>query len=264
MLPKEYGTWAMLLVPLGVGLAVAGNVGAEGVVFGLASLSMFMARYPLTLMAKAWLGRSKSVPERSVRSLAVYSLLSLGLAVPLLYPYRLWWLVPLGGLAFVFLLASLYMLRERWERTEAGELLGIAGLTLTAPGAYYAASGEMGTKVVFLWLLCALYFGASVFYVKMRLRHRGLKQGAPEGSLWVMGRSTALYCLGLLAIVLVLAALRQIPVLAAIAFAPLLLKCLLVIFRPSPGMTLRQVGIAEVWHSALFGVLLAVAYRYSA
>ena len=167
----------------------------------------------------------------------------------------------MGGLAAVCLLISLHMVRERLERTEFGELVGIAGLTLAAPGAYYAASGETGAGAFFLWLLCSLYFGASVFYVKMRVRHRALKPGAPRGSLWPMGRSTALYCLLTVAMVLALVLARQIPVLSSAAFAPLALKCLLAIVRPAPGMTLRQVGIVELGHSALFGLLLALAYR---
>lgn len=250
----------MLLVPLALGWAVAGDFGSRGILFALASLALFFARYPLTLLFRAWLGRAMSRPPQAGKWLALYSLASLGFILPLFYPYRLWWLLPMGALALALFLISLYMVKERQERTEFGEMIGIAGLTLAAPGAHYSALGLLEADALYLWFLCLLYFGASVFYVKMRVRHRALKSEPPAGWRWQQGRDTALYHLALVPILLGLALAGRIPILAPLAFLPLLLKSLAAVALPNPGMSIRRVGFTELGHSLVFGALLALAY----
>lgn len=260
MIPREHGTWAMLLVPLVVGAVVAGEWVAEAPLFFLASLGLFLARYPLTVLFRAWIGRTRQSQPRAWRWLTIYSLFSLGLALPLIYPYDRWWLLGLGALSLALLLLSFYLVKERLERTEAGELMMVAGLTLTAPGAYYAGAGHLGAAALYLWLLSFLYFGASVFYVKMRVRHRTIKSRPSLGQRWAMARATILYHLGLALVVIALALVGQVPILTPLAYLPLLGKVATAAAAPAPGMSIRQVGVMEVAHSILFGALLSLAY----
>ena len=57
---------------------------------------------------------------------------------------------------------TLFLWKNR-VRSVAGELVGICGLTLTAPLAHYAAVGEIQLLGLWLWALCILYFSSSVF-----------------------------------------------------------------------------------------------------
>ena len=102
--------------------------------------------------------------------------------VVLVYGY--WLLVPLAALALVPLGGNLYLATRREEMTAGGELLGIAGLALGAPVMYYVAAGAPGVQMLGLWLLSFLYFGGSVFYVKMKVRIH-TRQAPPAGLLRV-------------------------------------------------------------------------------
>lgn len=53
LLPREHGGWAMLLIPLVVALAVAGQWGWEGPLFLGTCLALYVSRQPLTMLARA-------------------------------------------------------------------------------------------------------------------------------------------------------------------------------------------------------------------
>jgi hypothetical protein len=245
----------MLLVPLGIGWAVGGWGGARAVLFLLASLSLFLARYPLTLLLRSRFGRLRDLPEKTGLWFGVYFALFLIFTIPLLYPYRLWWLIALGALALTLLSLSLYTLRARLERSEGGELLGVATLTLTAPGAYYVVTAGLDRVAFFLWALAFLYFGSSVFFVKMKVRQR------PGRGRWRVGRDTALYHLFLLMATLGLMLGGFIPTLAPLAFLPLIIKVIVSLVRKPGELNIRRLGLTELGHSLLFGAVLVLAYR---
>lgn len=249
----------MLLVPLLVGLGVAGRVDAPGLLFAGAALALFLARYPMTMMLKR--PRLRREPAWPVWTL-VYLLLAGGFTLPLLGSYGRWGLMGIGALAGLLMVAYLMMVARRAEMTAAGEWLGIAGLTLTAPGAYYAATGILDGTAMLLWLINLLYFGGTVFYVKLKVREQP-RRPAPV-STWeklMAGRATLLYHLFALSIVLWLSFFGWAPALAPLAFAPCLAKALrgVVAWGGRPNMV--RLGVTEILHSLVFGVLIFMAYR---
>ena len=100
MITREHGTWAMLLVPLLVGLGLGERWSWALPLFALASLALFLARYPLSLVFRSYLGR-RTQSGRERLWLALYSALALALGLPLLIFWRPWWLLALGALAGV-------------------------------------------------------------------------------------------------------------------------------------------------------------------
>lgn len=275
-IPKEHGAWAMLGVPLVVGamvtLVARPQAGARGelipaLLLGLSVGSLYLARYPVYLWVR--------FPRRQ-REHGAWVVVTAGVGVAagavLVLGWGRWLLVLAGVLGLVLSLVHLWLVGERQERSVAGELLGVVGLTLTAPLAVYAASGLWGPETLVLWLVCFLFFGSSVFYVKMRVAAASLaksraRTGQSNPSLpWRQkGRLGGLllgYHLGALVGVGMLSLRGALPPLALVAFLPLALHQSVEVARLSPALNLRRVGFTLFGHSLLFGTLMVAAFYW--
>ncbi len=260
----------MLLVAFVLGPGVGANLNVEvWLVLGLIA-ALFLARYPLVLWLKK--GGRGADGGRMMRWTGIYSLAGLLLLLPLLLRYDLWGLLYLGAAYGVSLAAYVLLVSRRKDRTTWGELWAVAGASLAAPAAYYAATGRLGKTAFLLWLLSLLYSGASVFYVPMKFRHRSFtgilpgkdrwsfQEGWPFQKGWRLGRKPLLY-LGIMSLTLGLLALGgHIPWLALLAFLPLVVKTVYALVRIRPA-SIRRIGFTEVAHVALFALLLIGAYR---
>ncbi len=194
----------MFLVALVVGIGVAGTVNGPVLLFGLTTMVLFLMRYPLSLVIKGR-QRSRTRPD-AWRWVVIYAGLALGLGGALLVWSRLWGLLALGGVAGLLLTLYLWQVAHHAETSAVGELLGVAGLALGAPGAYAVGTGRFDSTALVLWVLNLLYFGGSVFYVRLRVREQS-RRPAP-GGWWgrlAAARVTILYHLATLALVAVFA-----------------------------------------------------------
>jgi hypothetical protein len=192
----------------------------------------------------------------------VYLFLAGGFTLPLLLRYNRWGLILIGGQAGALMVAYLVSVARRAEMTVAGEWLGIAGLTLAAPGAYYAATNALDRTALLLWLINLLYFGGTVFYIKLKVREQP-RHPAPTSirERLLAGRATLLYHLFALGIVLWLSVFGWVPALAPLAFAPCLAKALRGVVTWGGRPDMLHLGITEIVHSLAFGVLILIAYR---
>src|SRR5215831_19308046 len=150
VIPREHGAWGILLIPLCTG-ASAGLLGGGNnkslIALTLVAVALFWLRTPI----EGWAGtapvRARTPGEFQLVKAAVLLLVTIaicGLA------WLLWngqnrallWIGSADALAF---LAQL-LVRRMWEsaRTEA-QMVGSAGLTSTAPAAYYVVTGNLNT-----------------------------------------------------------------------------------------------------------------------
>lgn len=258
-IPREHGAWPMLLVPLFVGASVASTSGKVGLLLS-AAVFAHVARH----MLLTWI-RLRAVGGMDRRALllfmassalasAFFLLLVLG-GRPLLLPF--------GGGALLFMALHIFQRLKHTERTVRGELLGIAGLTMTAPAAYYVATGKINTVALTLWLLNFLYFGRSVFYVKMKIAARG--RGEDFGSLAEklrFSRTCVLYCLAMIAGVLGLGLAGLIPFFTWVAFVPISIQTIRGISKLRGTLRIRRLGFIELGYAILFGLVLIIVFRF--
>jgi hypothetical protein len=261
---KEHGAWAMLSVSFAIGLGVAAQGYGRAMVFLALILSLHLARYPLSLMLRA--GRRRGPNGEAYRRWAVwfgiYLTSGLILAAILLLAHRLWLLALLGAAALIFLALHLWLGAVGSGRSVAGELLGISGLALSAPGAYYVASGSLDERVLLLWALTLLYFGGSVFYVKMRIDQETAKAGPPVLRVRLFrGMGVMIYHSLALVVVSLLACFRAVPPLLPIAFLPPAVKAFKGTLEGRSEMKVKTVGFIEVAYSAAFAAMTIWAYH---
>ena len=257
--PKEHGAWAMFLVALVVGFGAASKVNGPMLLFGLTALAVFLMRYPLSLTIKGW-QRSRTLPDTWLW-VVVYASLALGFGMLLLVWIHLWDLLVLGGLTGLLLVLYLWQVARRAEMSLIGELLGVAGLALVAPGAYAVGTGHFDSTALVLWVLNFLYFGGSVFYVRLRVREQ--PRHPPPRGWWgrlAAARVTILYHLTTLALVLAFARFGLTSLLAALAFVPMVCKAFQGVLAWPGQVNVRRVGVVELAHAVAFAALLIAAY----
>lgn len=220
-MPREHGAWGILLIPFATAVGVTGVWNLPVALLLASVLCFYVAR-------TSWL-------KKNYRWTALLLAGSAACALPLLVVWKLWWLAAFGAVA-----APLAF--RKTERGIAMQLLAVAGLTLTAPAAWYVATGKLDYR---LWLLNALYFAGGVFYVKMHIA----AAIARRADKFRQGAATMIYH-GVLAVV---AALWW-PV--GLALLPAVARAFVGVARLSPTLRIKRLGWTEVAHSLVFAGLV--------
>ena len=255
-LPKEHGAWAMLYVPFAVGALVAWSAPLRLLLLALSVTFVFIARESLLIWWRA--RRRGQQNDEALRFLLSYLALAGVFGAPLLLVYHLYWFIAMGLAALVLLAINARQAVRREDRTIGGEMMAIAGLTLTAPAAFYAARGAFDVDALWLWVLCAVYFASSVFYVKLRVSTISPRMDEARRQSWWR---CAFYHAFLLASLLVLALTGSLNLFAFAAFAPVLTRAFWYLARPVRRINFRRVGWLEMVYSLVFLVFTTLNFR---
>jgi len=254
-LPKEHGAWAMFYVPLVVGAVVAASFSWRLALLALSATFLFIARESLVVW---WRARQRGRPQREAQlRLLIYCGLAAVFGAPLVFVYRLVWLIPFAVVAVILLAVNMKQAEQLDERTIIGEILAIIGMTMTAPAAYYVARGEWHGSALWLWALNALYFTSSVFYVKLRVLTAHARTDEMRRQI---RRRCALYHGFLLGALVVFTLTGNVNLLAVIAFAPALGRAFWHLVNPAGQLNLRRVGVLEIVYSLVFLVFIAWSF----
>jgi len=255
-LPKEHGAWAMLYVPFVLGVLVAGRLSWPLVFLFVAASASFLGRVPFLAW---WRARARGKQDRA---LLVAFASTFGIAgasaVPLVFVWRLWAIVPLAMAGVSLLVIHASRASRRDDHSLTGELLAIGGLTMTGPASHVVATGAWSGTAALLWGLCFAYFASSVFYVKLRVSYLNPRRAADQRRL---SRRCATYHLFLLVALVALGVSRSLPVFVAIAFGPILVRAFVAIARPAAALDLKRIGLAEIAYSIVFLTCVTVGLR---
>ncbi len=263
LLPKEHGSWAMLTIPLLLGLIIAPAWHWRVLVLLVAAAGFFLVRHPLVTLIKT--RKRASVGKAALRQwAAIYGGITILSSGWLILAQGLWWLAMMGLVGSMLLLFNLWLVSHRQEMSVAGELAGIAGLALGAPMGYYVASGQLDSTAAALWLLNALYFGGTVFYVKLKVRQQP-RLPVPNclSERLIKAKACLAYQTIALTLIILLVTLQQAPLLTPLALMPATLKMLYGIWRWQDKKSLNMVrlGVVEIFHAVAFAGLVVVVFR---
>ena len=248
--PREHGAWGILLVPFATAVGVAGKWNLPVALLLASVLCFYLAR---TALLKALASPGRAV----VNWLVVLPALAMLFALPLVLVWKLWWLV-------AFAAAGAAVGCRKTSHRLPGQLVAVAALTLTAPAAWYAATGRLCTPALQLWLLNALYFAGGVFYVKMHVAAAVQHQPVPTVAAKLrLGRPVLAFHLLLLATLIGLAVGGWIPAVLLLAYVPILGRAVAGVARLSPVLRIKRLGWTEVAYSIGYAVSLVVLIRIS-
>ena len=251
IVPREHGAWAMWIVPGVVGAGLAGTGYGISALLMVAVLLLFWARYPLWLWARS---RSRTLPDGAIPTMLTTGIAGAGIVVGLAVAYERWSLFVFAAMVSVALLANIRLVMAGGERSLVGEFIGIASLGLTGPAVYYSATGLLDAQVFAAWLLPALFFGTSVFAVKLRVEgYARVKSGRSQVAL--IGTLVG-YQVAALAAVAVWCAFEVTAFPALVAYAPVTVQAVWSIRGLDTPPKLMRLGWLWVAHSVLYTVLL--------
>jgi hypothetical protein len=252
----------MLLVPLATGAIVASRLGIHTsplVLFIVATPALFWLRTPV----EAWLGLSPIKAQtkeerasvlRAIVLLCVIALASLGILFATGYG---------RGLVFIGIVAAVaFGVQEivkklgRSGRMPA-QIIGAIGLTSTAAGAYYVASGVLDGTAVLLWIANWLFAADQIHFVQTRIR--GSRLNTP-GEKFERGKWFVYAQIVLIVVLVSASAYRVLPLWTLAAFVPALLRGIAWFVRPTRPLDVHKLGFSELAQAIVFGALLSVAF----
>ena len=249
--PGEHGAWAVLYASFVVGWAAAGADLDLRIAILLTTITgLFLAHEPLIKILRS---RKHGAPEQNRRHwlawLGIYlSMAFVGGGILLLF-YRLWLLLAIGLAAAILFSVHLHLAFRRRDRSLAGEILGVMGLTLAAPIAGITAESHGAVQTLLVWASCGLYFSSGIFYVKMRV-----SQHLKPGHFPIRRFQCLAYHTVLLVLLMIASATLHLPVLALLGFVPIILRAFWHALRPAGSLDLKEIGYREVFYTVIFTV----------
>jgi len=262
IVPREHGVWAVLYGSFFEGAGVAGRVTLPVVLFLVGITAAAFANGSLSILARS--NADEVQRERRGHALTwfvLYGAVAATALLPLLFLFRMTFLLPFGmGAAFLLLLRA-YLIREGDDRTLIGELVGAAGLTMVGAVAHAVGLGEVRPISAVLWLLLFLFFASGVFYVRMRVHELATRRrGATPGSNPVRWPCVVYHAL-LIIVVPALFLARLVPWQVLLAFAPAVWRAAAGLNQEETRLDLRRLGWSEVALALAFVILLIAAFR---
>lgn len=259
--PKEHGAWGMLYVSFFMAVCVAGSFDLKVWLLLATVTLLFFSQQPLTQLLSRRIGANFQQYRPTYWWLGFYWTSSAVLGAYLYSAYRLvhlpWFALMMALVAFAFV----YHLKRNSVRTIAGELVGILGLTMTAPLAHYVALGQIRVTGFVLWVLAIVYFSSSIFYVKARVEQFLKSRSRPAPGKTPTDVACSSYHWGLLAVVAVPVVFNLLSPIVLLAFLPIILRGLWR-FRGVQGrLNLKRIGLLEVAYSIFFALVIIWAMR---
>jgi YwiC-like protein len=261
VIPREHGAWGMLLVPLVTGAVAASHIGINATTltrFVFAAMSLFWLRTPV----ESWLGTSP-IKARTPheRSMVLWTIVGIA-ALALVSVAGLLWtgyrgLMIIGAVsALAFAIQAGVKKLGRRGRMPA-QIIGAIGLTSTAAGAYYVATGRLDRIAIALWLANWLFAADQIHFVQVRIhssRAETFQEKVQLGLLFLVAH------IGLIGVVLAACRFELFPFVVAVAFLPVLLRGTFWFVSGKRPLDVHRLGFTELGHSLLFGALLCTAF----
>ncbi len=262
VVPREHGAWGMLLIPLITGAWIgllAGNRILPLILLIVTALTLFWLRTPL----ESWLGttpmRAQTPAERHAAGTVVMTLAAIAAAC-LIVLFRGGagrGLTTIGAVAAIAFIAQALVKRLGRGGRMPSQLIGSIGLTATAPAAYYVVTGHFDSRAVMLWALNFLFAGDQIHFVQVRIhaaRAAGFREKLARGRSFFPGQFAMALALA------VACYFGLLPILALIAFVPVLLRGVLWFFSGPQPLDVHRLGWTEMAHALTFGALLILAF----
>lgn len=255
--PKEHGTWTMLLVPLAVGFGVARRFGLKGVLLTLGTLMFFLAQNQAMnrLRLRFATHGDATALARARALLAIFTAIGAMAMGPLLFYFHLTGLLYFGVLACGLTAISLILTSQKLDRSPAGQILASAGLSLSAPLAFYVALGNLNHVAFELWMMNFLFFLGGVFYVQMKINALARKAALNSwpAKFRFAGKTLAIETALLASAVLALR-LGSVSPWILLGFVPTIFQAIAGTLRLDHPAKLKRVGVISTVHSILFAV----------
>jgi len=262
LVPREHGSWGLWLLPLISGAVIGYVSGPHAALapvlwFGLAAASAFLIYQPLESLLGLSLIKTRS--QRQQRTALIWIIVLTIAAVcsvlELLHLQRFLVLL-IGAVALACFGVRSLLGRSRRVRV-LKQLIGALGLSSTAAGAYYAATGRMDRTALTIWLASWLFAVGQIEYVQLRLRSAQVKSSRQRA---MNSLAVSVFHVLVMSIAIVAGMAHAAPLLLGLAFIPAVVRLAVWIIRSWRPLGVHILGISELAQGIVFNGLLIAAF----
>ena len=257
LITKEHGSWAVLFVPMFVSASVAGKLTIDFLLLAVSALGVFMSYVPVHTLLRHHTGTTQQEERVTQAKFWAVAYLFVGVAfmVPLLI--KGYTFLPAIGVLGAISFFGNFFLARKYSKTIASDLIAVAGLTLSAPSAYYVLTQAIDRFALGLYILNFLFFGCSVFYVHMKIRASITRNSKISWSDKLsLGKLNLFYHGAVILIVGFLIVTQFTAQLALIAFVPMVFHGVYGTLSLSGNVRFKNLGLLLLGQSVLFGILV--------
>lgn len=262
LVPREHGSWGLWLLPLISGAIVGYVLGPHAAAapvfwFGLAATSAFLIYQPLESLLGLSLVKMRSQRQQRTALLWIIALTIAAVCSVLELLHLQRFMVLLIGVVASGCFGVRSLLGRSRRVRVLKQLIGALGLTSTAAGAYYSATGRMDRMALLLWLASWLFAVGQIEYVQLRLRSAQLRSSRQKArsSLPVSIFHVVAMC------VAIIAGLAHVaPLLLGLTFTPAVIRLAVWVVSPWRPLGVHILGISELLQGVLFNALLVNAF----
>ena len=262
IVPREHGAWGLLIIPLFTGIA-AGLRSTQQIVpqllFVAAAFALFWLRTPVESLLGSGPMTARTPQEQRTAAIAS-ALLAFAAAAPLtalMWRGRNQELLWIGVIAALALGVQMALRKLSRKLRMLSQLVGAAGLTATAPAAYYLGTGRLDSRALVLWLANWLFAWNQIHFVQLRIH--AARAGSFQEKLF-RGKFFFLAQIVLLAVLILIAARNMASPLILVAFLPILVRGTRWFFAGQEPLDVKKLGWSEMKQGAAFGILLAITF----
>ena len=261
VIPREHGAWGILFIPFFISAGVASCLDVKMILLLFGIFFLYISRKPIEELFRISKQNNSLIKNKFLSILILFITVGLAFTFPIFLLYDRHWL-PVYGFIFICLQGiNILQIKKRKQRTVTAELIGIAGLCLSAPVAYYVATGMIEKTALLLWFISFAYFARGVLYVKLRLsvvaghvKFLNLYERVKYSKGYIF------FHLALITITFSLLIMFRIPFLI-ISYIPIAIQSFIGISRMNTKLNVPRIGYIEVSHSILFGVLVVLIFN---
>jgi hypothetical protein len=236
---------------------LAGGAAGGLVPLLLVALSLFWLRTPV----ESWVGtvplraRTREEIQLVRRMVLLLATIAVGALIWLLWGGQnraLIWIGCAAGVAFLIQAA----VKWNWRGAKtAAQMVGAAGLTSTAPAAYYVVTGRLDTAAWSLWAANLLFAINQIHFVQLRIH---AARAANRQEKLLTGRGFLAGQIVLMAAIVASWAAGMSPWYAALAFLPIRSRGFAWFAAEPRPLAIHALGKSELFYACMFGILLVI------
>ncbi|MAG21625.1 MAG: YwiC-like family protein [Candidatus Marinimicrobia bacterium] len=259
--PTQHGAWAMFLLPAAMVVVVLDKWSRSSFLLIISFILIFLSHRPAVRFLRRW-KRRRTVDRHAYRWALLLGGSGIALASFLFLSQQQWNTLFFGFAVAVSFLLHLRLTLDREHMSATGEIIGVLGLTASAPVMYLFLNGALDAKGWVLWMISFLYFAGSIFYVKLKVRTQPSFPEPDLGGKLRAGMPVVLYGALVLIYLYIITVIRGYSWFFFWAYVPFLVKGSVGVFRWQSKETLKvnRLGLLELAHSILFAVLSLVGF----
>ncbi|MFQ6608964.1 MAG: YwiC-like family protein [Fidelibacterota bacterium] len=260
--PQQHGAWAMFLLPAVITVVVLEAWYWSSLFLIISFILIFLAHRPALRLLRR-MKNHQILDRQSLLWVILFAGSGISLACFLFISHRQWSVFIFGGLVAMTMFLHLRLTINREHMTIPGEIVGVVGLTASAPVLYLFQFHSLDTRGWLLWMMSFLYFTGSIFYIKLKVRYQtGRKEPDIMGKLWI-GLPAIMFICTVLILIGVLVFSRGYSWLFLLAYLPSLVKIITGVFhwQSRDSLKITRYGFNEILYAIFFAFLMIWGFK---